>query len=72
MDAFASAVIERLGGTVKTAEFFDISPASVSDWKKTGLPKPRLQTLQYARPELLKEAADDVERGAASSDQVAA
>jgi len=54
MDAFAVAVIDRLGGTSKTAEFFDIKPASVSEWKYTGIPKARLQTLRHAKPEILE------------------
>lgn len=57
MDAYAVAVIELLGGTSKTAEFFDIQPPSVSEWKEAGIPKARLQTLQHAKPELLAAAA---------------
>ncbi|AHB77575.1 MULTISPECIES: hypothetical protein [Pandoraea] len=57
MDAYAVAVIELFGGTTKTAEFFDIEPPSVSEWKKTGIPKARLQTLQHAKPDLLAAAA---------------
>lgn len=52
-----NVVIDRLGGTTKTAELFDIAPASVSGWRKKGIPKPRLQFLQVARPDVLAEAA---------------
>lgn len=45
-------IIDALGGTSKTAEMFEIAPASVSDWRKNGIPKPRLMYLKLARPDL--------------------
>lgn len=45
-------IIDGLGGTSKTAEMFEIAPASVSDWRKNGIPKPRLMYLKLARPDL--------------------
>lgn len=29
-------VIEKLGGTSKTAEIFDVGPSAVSNWKRDG------------------------------------
>ena len=52
-----NVVIDRLGGTSKTAELFEITPASVSGWRKKGIPKPRLQFLRLARPDVLAEPA---------------
>lgn len=48
----ASDIIDRMGGTSKVAQFFGICPASVSEWRQKGIPKARLLTLKYAKPEL--------------------
>ena len=45
-------VIDRLGGTNKVAQLFEIAPASVSGWRREGIPKARLQTLKLLHPEL--------------------
>lgn len=57
MNEEACRIITALGGTGATAAFFNIKSASVSDWKKSGIPDSRLQTLKYARPELFQSAA---------------
>jgi hypothetical protein len=46
-----SSVIDQLGGTAAVAEMCDIKPPSVSEWRKTGIPKPWLKYLQLAHPE---------------------
>lgn len=46
-------LIDELGGTTKVAEMFEIKPASVSEWRKLGIPKARLQFLKLLRPDLL-------------------
>jgi len=46
-----SALIDKLGGTSKAAEFFDVTPPSISEWRKTGLPKARMMYLRLARPD---------------------
>ena len=51
----ANTIIERLGGTGATAKFFHIEPASVSGWRKNGIPKLRLELLQLRRPDLFIE-----------------
>lgn len=53
-DAYASAVIDRLGGTSAVARIFDIRPSSVHQWRIDGLPKARLQYLRVAFPKVLK------------------
>lgn len=53
MDIDPNLVIDRLGGTGKTAALFEISDASVSGWRKGGIPKPRMQYLKVACPEVL-------------------
>lgn len=56
----ARSVVKALGGTCKTADFFDVRPGSVSEWLKKGLPKARLRHLQDIRPDLVPkvEAAE--------------
>ncbi len=53
-------MIDRLGGTNKVAQLFEISPASVSGWRRDGIPKARLQTLRLMRPELFVSDGTDV------------
>lgn len=53
-DAYANAVIDRLGGTSAVARIFDIRPSSVHQWRIDGLPKARLQYLKVAFPKILK------------------
>lgn len=45
-----SEYIDMLGGTSAVARIFDISTASVSDWRKYGIPKARRQTLALLYP----------------------
>lgn len=46
-----SKIIDSLGGTTAVAEIFGIAPASVSDWRKAGIPKARRQTLALMFPD---------------------
>src|SRR5277367_6826789 len=45
-------IIDALGGTSETARLFGIAAASVSEWRKEGIPKSRLMYLKIAKPEL--------------------
>ncbi len=54
----ANHLIDRLGGTNKVAQLFEIAPASVSGWRREGIPKARLQTLKLMHPELFANPAD--------------
>jgi len=53
-------IIDALGGTSETARLFGIAAASVSEWRKEGIPKSRLMYLKIARPELFEVAASDL------------
>lgn len=50
-DTYASAVIDRLGGTSAVAKICDIKPPSVHEWRLNGIPKARLQFLRLAYPD---------------------
>jgi len=43
-------IIDALGGTSEVARLCEISPASVSEWRRLGIPKARLKFLELARP----------------------
>jgi hypothetical protein len=45
-----SEIIDALGGTTAVANLFGIEPASVSGWRKTGIPQARKQTLALMYP----------------------
>ena len=49
-------IIDALGGTSETAKLFGIAAASVSEWRKEGIPKSRLMYLRLAKPELFDAA----------------
>ena len=48
--------IELLGGTAQAARFFEVQPPSVSEWRKTGLPRARLMYLRAVRPDVFAAA----------------
>lgn len=48
-----SEIIDKLGGTGKLAELFGIEPPSVSQWRISGIPKARRQTLALMFPEVV-------------------
>lgn len=50
-------IIDRIGGTAATARLCEIKPGSVSEWRKKGIPKARLQFLRLARPDVFKHTA---------------
>lgn len=47
-------IIDRLGGTSETARLCEVKPPSVSEWRKTGIPKAQLKFLKLARPEVFE------------------
>ncbi|ARL36730.1 hypothetical protein BOC49_11055 [Burkholderia pseudomallei] len=51
--ACASEIIDRLGGTGVVADLFEIDDAAVSQWRRNGIPKPRMQFISVARPDVL-------------------
>ncbi|WP_323141308.1 hypothetical protein [Massilia phyllosphaerae] len=61
----AKKIIERIGGTVKTAELCQVTPGAVSQWLDAGIPKARLMYLRLARP----DAFDDPPAAATTEHQ---
>ncbi|HEM7883184.1 hypothetical protein [Burkholderia cenocepacia] len=51
--AYASEIIDRMGGTGVVADLFEIDDAAVSQWRRNGIPKSRMQFISVARPEVL-------------------
>lgn len=47
-----SDIIDELGGASAVAALFDIKQPSVSEWRRKGIPKARLQFLKLYRPDL--------------------
>jgi hypothetical protein len=54
----ANTIIDRLGGTNAVARLCEIEPASVSEWRKQGIPKARLMFLRLAKPEAFDGSAE--------------
>jgi hypothetical protein len=48
-------IIQRLGGTTKTALLCHVTPGAVSQWLDKGIPLPRLMFLRLARPDVFDE-----------------
>jgi hypothetical protein len=46
------SLIDAIGGTVATARLCDISPQAVTQWRRSGIPRPRLMYLQLLRPDV--------------------
>lgn len=47
-------IIDKLGGTAAVARLCEIEPASVSEWRREGIPKARLMFLRLAHPEVFE------------------
>jgi hypothetical protein len=54
MDEFANKTIDALGGTSVVAEMCDIKPPSVSEWRRSGIPKPWIKYFRCIRPDLFE------------------
>lgn len=56
----AEAIIDALGGTSAVAAMFrpPIRPASVSGWRRSGIPAARLHTLALLHPGKVRAPAD--------------
>jgi len=59
MNPHAIKVIEALGDTAEVARMFGVRMPSVSDWKKSGIPKARMMYLRAVRPDALEGADAD-------------
>jgi hypothetical protein len=47
-------IIDSLGGTTRTSQLCEVSPAAVSQWRLNGIPKAQRKFLELARPEAFK------------------
>ncbi|PEH83773.1 helix-turn-helix domain-containing protein [Burkholderia gladioli] len=56
-DPSACWLIDELGGTSAVADLFEIDPGAVSQWRRNGIPKPRMQFLRLAYPKKCEEMA---------------
>ena len=70
MNTQATTVVERLGDTAEVARMFEVKMPSVSDWKKSGIPKARMMLIKAVRPDVLEGI--DVEAATAAGASVPA
>ncbi|WP_270175185.1 hypothetical protein [Diaphorobacter sp. ED-3] len=54
MNAQATQIIDALGGTAAVSRMFGLSMPSVSNWKKSGIPRPRMMYLEAAHADKLQ------------------
>lgn len=50
----ANTIIDRLGGTTRTAELVELTTGAVSQWRKNGIPKYWEKFFRAARPEVFE------------------
>ena len=71
MNKAATQIIDSLGGTAEVSRMFGVRMPSVSDWKKTGIPKARMMFLEVAHKKALScidvAAATAVSRSAGTT-----
>lgn len=65
MNTQATTIVERLGDTAEVARMFEVRMPSVSDWKKSGIPKARMMFIKAVRPDVLEGI--DVEAATATT-----
>lgn len=53
-----SQIIKALGGTVAVARLCKVRPASVSEWRRNGIPSARRQFLELLRPDVFAACTD--------------
>jgi len=54
----ATEIIQRLGGTTKTAALCEVTAQAVSQWHANGIPKTQLKFLRLARPDVFDSAGE--------------
>lgn len=52
----ADELIDALGGTVATATICEVTPQAVTQWRRAGIPHPRLMYLRVRFPHLFDGA----------------
>jgi hypothetical protein len=55
-----SEIIDAFGGTAKVARLCDLSPPSVSVWRKAGIPKGWRAYFRLLNPKAFKHAANSI------------
>lgn len=55
-----SAIIDALGGTTKVASICEVKPPSVSEWRKNGIPKSRVQYLRLLYPSVFESGCGEL------------
>jgi hypothetical protein len=58
----ATEIIQRLGGTTKTAALCEVTAQAVSQWHSNGIPRAQMKFLRLARPDVfgpIQEAAPE-------------
>lgn len=58
----ATKIIKLLGGTSAVARLCEVKSPSVSEWKREGIPKARLQYLRAIRPDVFAEQGEKPKR----------
>lgn len=58
----ANTIIDRLGGTSEVARMCKVKPPSVSEWRRDGIPEPRLMYLMLLRPDVFTEAPEQTQK----------
>jgi hypothetical protein len=51
-----SEIIDDLGGTAEVSRLCQVKSPSVSEWRRTGIPRARRQFLELLRPDLFGAA----------------
>jgi hypothetical protein len=69
MDHTDNEIIDRLGGTTKTAILCEVTAQAVSQWRLNGIPKTQRKFLQAARPDVFVPAETQVQSSTAPASQ---
>lgn len=56
MNLTDTEIIERLGGTTKTAVLCEVTAQAVSQWRLNGIPKAQRKFLRAVRPDVFESA----------------
>jgi len=62
-------IIDSLGGTTRTSELCEVSPAAVSQWRTNGIPKAQRRFLRLKRPDVFRKLAAEQVKPAESQPQ---
>ncbi|MDN4061167.1 hypothetical protein QPK31_23385 [Massilia sp. YIM B02769] len=54
MDPNPTEIIQRLGGTTKTAALCEVTAQAVSQWLHNGIPRAQLKYIRVVRPDVFE------------------